>query len=77
MKDSHKRSVAKGVTWRVLASGTTMGLVYVFTGDLALMAGVGALEIVAKFVLYYGHERAWAVVPWGRSVVPTRATVRR
>jgi len=63
--ESHARSVAKGITWRVVASVTTMALVYIFTGDLVLMAEVGALEIVAKIIFYYVHERAWGAVRWG------------
>lgn len=65
MKETHTRSVTKGVTWRVIASVTTMGLVYLFTGDLILMAEVGALEITAKIIFYYFHERVWGRVNWG------------
>ena len=65
IKESHTRSVMKGVTWRGIASGTTMGLVYLFTGDLVLVAEVGALEATAKIAFYYMHERAWGKVAWG------------
>jgi len=73
--ETHSRSVAKGITWRVIASLTTMGLVYAFTGDLMIMAEVGALEITAKIVFYYLHERAWGKVAWGRVALST-VTVR-
>lgn len=63
--EAHIRSVIKGVTWRMIASGTTMGLVYLFTGDLQLMAEVGAVEITAKILFYYLHERFWGSVSWG------------
>lgn len=66
MKESNFRSFAKGVTWRMIASGTTMGLVYLFTGDLTLMAEVGAVEITAKIMFYYLHERAWGTIKWGK-----------
>lgn len=66
IKDSHTRSVIKGVTWRVIASVTTMALVYLFTGDLALTAEIGVLEITAKIIFYYLHERAWEHVSWGK-----------
>lgn len=65
MKPSHTRSVMKGVTWRIIASITTMTVVYVFTGDLTLVAEVGVIESVAKIAFYYGHERVWSVVSWG------------
>jgi adenylylsulfate kinase len=63
--ESRRRAVAKGITWRVIASGTTMGLAYLFTGSLETMATVGAAEITLKFLFYYGHERLWGVIPWG------------
>ena len=67
MTDTHSRSVAKAVSWRVVATVTTMTLVYIFTGSLAITAGVGFLEASAKIVLYYAHERAWNIVKWGQN----------
>jgi len=64
--DTHTRSVTKGVTWRIIASLTTMGLVFAFTDDLVLMAEVGVLEVLAKLLFYYLHERAWDAAAWGR-----------
>ncbi|HMA79208.1 MAG TPA: DUF2061 domain-containing protein [Candidatus Paceibacterota bacterium] len=63
--ESRRRAIIKGVTWRIIASGTTMGLVYFFTGSLETMAAVGAVEVTLKFLFYYGHERVWGVIPWG------------
>ncbi len=63
--ESHIRSATKGVTWRIIASLTTMGLVYAFTGDIVLMAEVGALEIILKLLFYYLHERVWGQIAWG------------
>lgn len=66
MSDSHKRSVSKALSWRVVASMTTMIIVFAFTGEWTLSLGVGVVEVIAKMALYYGHERAWDVVRWGR-----------
>jgi uncharacterized membrane protein len=65
MHESHTRSILKGITWRIIASVTTMTVVYVVTGDLALMASVGAVDILAKVFFYYIHERTWGRVKWG------------
>lgn len=67
MHETHIRSVIKGISWRVIASLTTMGLVYLFTGDLSLVVEVGVLEVTAKIFFYYLHERAWHAIRWGRS----------
>jgi uncharacterized membrane protein len=65
MHESHKRSILKGITWRAIASATTMIVVYVVTGDLALVASVGAVDIIAKVFFYYLHERTWGKIQWG------------
>ena len=65
MHESHKRSILKGITWRIIASTTTMTIVYIVTGDLALVASVGVVDIVAKVFFYYIHERTWGKVAWG------------
>lgn len=68
MKDSHSRSLAKGISWRIVASLATMIIVYLLTGDLELMATAGVVDLIVKFTLYYFHERAWAHISWGRPV---------
>jgi len=66
MKDFHRRSFAKTISWRFFATVTTIAVVYAFTGHAALSLGVGAVEVVAKMGLYYTHERLWARIGWGR-----------
>ncbi len=67
MHDKHIRSITKGLSWRVLATLTTMILVFAFTGKLALAIGVGVLEIITKLLIYYAHERAWDKIKWGKT----------
>ena len=66
MHEKHTRSVAKGISWRVIASLTTMILVYIFTGRLEMAAGIGLLEVISKLLFYYGHERIWNHIKWGK-----------
>lgn len=61
-----KRSIVKSITWRILATLTTVSLVWIFSGRLYLAFSVGALEIIAKLFIYYFHERAWNKIKWGR-----------
>ena len=42
-----------------------MLVVFIVTGDLALVASVGAVDVVAKLFFYYLHERTWGRVKWG------------
>jgi adenylylsulfate kinase len=65
MYETHRRSIIKGITWRIIASLTTMTVVFVVTGDLALVASVGLVDVSAKVFFYYLHERTWGRVHWG------------
>jgi adenylylsulfate kinase len=55
----------KGLTWRITASVTTMLIVFIMTGNLALVAGVGLADVTLKVLFYYIHERMWGRVRWG------------
>lgn len=61
------RSFAKALSWRLIASTTTLIVVWIATGDLTLSGMVGGLDFLIKILMYYYHERFWAVVSWGRS----------
>lgn len=65
---SLSRSVAKAVTWRVIATATTMFIVYFFTGELELSLEVGFFDVLMKLAFYFLHERAWNRVWYGREV---------
>jgi len=68
-KETNKRSVVKGVTWRVVATTTTMVIVYLFFGRLDLAIATGVIESVLKIGLFWLHERAWFKVRWGRTKI--------
>ncbi len=63
--EGRKRSVLKAFSWRVIATFTTMSIVFAYTNEFALSIGVGVVEVLAKMALYYGHERTWARIRWG------------
>jgi uncharacterized membrane protein len=60
------RSMAKAVSWRIVATMVTMLLVFAFTGSLVVSSSVGLTELVSKIVIYYLHERVWNFVGFGR-----------
>lgn len=64
--ETHERSFLKAVTWRILASLTTVILVMAFTGDLTLAGTIGIFDIISKLIIYYAHERVWNKMSWGR-----------
>jgi adenylylsulfate kinase len=64
--ETHVRSVAKAVSWRIVATLTTVLLVYVFTRNLVVSGGVGITELLSKLLIYYVHERVWNAIGFGR-----------
>lgn len=65
MSETRARSAVKSLSWRVVATATTVGLVLAFTGELRIAVAVGVIEVVAKLVIFYAHERVWDRVRWG------------
>lgn len=66
--EEHKRSALKTVSWRIIATSTTMFLVYIFSGQLELTAGVGIGDVVLKMTFYFLHERGWNRIKFGRTL---------
>ena len=64
--DSHARSLAKAVSWRLVGSADTFILTMIFTGKWQYAVSITSAEALTKIVLYYLHERAWRAVRWGR-----------
>ena len=77
-EESTTRSVAKAVSWRVIATLTTALLVYAFTRRFDVALTVGLLEALAKMFLYFGHERVWNRLDFGRkAVAPSLVTLEK
>jgi len=68
-RETNKRSIVKGISWRVVATTTTIMIVYVFFNRLDLAIAAGMIETVLKVALYWAHERAWFKVRWGKKKI--------
>lgn len=69
-KETRRRSIVKAVSWRFVATMTTVSIVYILTRELKLAAAAGAVDVVAKLILYYLHERVWATIGFGKKEHP-------
>jgi len=56
---SHKRHLAKTITWRAVGTLDTIVLSWVITGNPFTGLKIGFTEVVTKMILYYLHERVW------------------
>ena len=53
MKERKLRSLIKTISWRFLATITTVILVFIFTGDIKISIGIGIIEMLTKLIFYY------------------------
>lgn len=66
MKDkSHKRHIAKAITWRIVGTIDTILLSWLISGNPYTGLKIGFAEVVTKMLLYYLHERLWFNVKLG------------
>ncbi|MDA0766533.1 MAG: DUF2061 domain-containing protein [Verrucomicrobia bacterium] len=65
LRESNVRSLLKAVSWRLIATGTTILIAWLVYGDIKPALAIGGLEFLAKFAIYYLHERMWQVIPHG------------
>ena len=66
MQATRRRSLAKTVSWRVIATLDTFVISYLVTGSGVFAGSIASFEVVTKIVIYYFHERAWMRIDWGR-----------
>ena len=66
MGDLKKRSVAKIVTWHLVAICISFSVSYFFTGQVIASAKITFSSIVIGMTLFYFHERIWDRIKWGR-----------
>jgi len=59
MDKSHKRHIAKSITWRIIGTIDTIILSWIITGNPFTGLKIGLAEVLTKMFLYYLHERIW------------------
>ena len=70
-RDSHPRSIAKAISWRVTGSVDTFLLSLIFTRSVSVAGSIALAEMVTKVLLYYLHERAWSAIRWNQRGQPS------
>ena len=65
-RDAHSRSIVKAVSWRLTGSFDTFVISWILIGSTAIAGSIAGTELLTKIILYYFHERLWAVIPWGQ-----------
>ena len=60
-REAHSRSFAKAVSWRITGTIDTFVISAIVTGKATTAGLIAATEVLTKIVLFYFHERIWAV----------------
>ncbi len=68
--DSKRRSIAKSISWRVFAAIITACVALSMTGQLEFAAKIGLIDTTVKLLIYFGHERVWNKINYGRAPAP-------
>ena len=66
MKSKVSRSLTKTIPWRILATSDTFLIAWLITGKWSWAGAIAGIEVITKMFLYYGHERVWDKIKWGR-----------
>lgn len=62
MKDSHLKSIAKAVSWRILGTLATSFIAFILTHKITIAFYIGIFEFLFKIGLFYFHERIWGMI---------------
>jgi uncharacterized membrane protein len=64
--EAHSRSLLKAMSWRITGTLDTFVISFLVTGRATIAGSIAATELLTKIALYYGHERVWSAIHWGR-----------
>ena len=66
MKVTRTRSFVKALSYRIWGTLSSVAVAYVITKNASLSITIAFWETVVKVFIYYGHERGWNYIQWGR-----------
>lgn len=58
--ESHKRSIAKAITYRIVCVVVLLAVSFALTGNLVQTTYITIIFQTTQTIFYYVHERAWA-----------------
>lgn len=65
-KEKPLRSLIKAISWRVIGTLDTFLVSWIVSGNMSVAFSIGFVELFTKMLLYYGHERLWINIKWGK-----------
>jgi len=65
-RESRRRTLAKTVVYRTVAIALLAGITFYYTGSAGEATVITLLFNVTGAIAYYGLERLWDAIQWGR-----------
>lgn len=65
MEELRKRTITKGITWRLVSSLQSFFVMLFFTENVSDTLKMIIIFNLSGFVLFYFHERLWNKFQWG------------
>jgi uncharacterized membrane protein len=65
--EKHRRSLVKSLTFRITILISDFIIVFAITRRYAITLGIMLVTNLASTLIYYGHERIWNKIHWGKS----------
>ena len=69
--DGQPRTVTKMLTWRAIVNSSNFFIPYFMTGSWGQAGAFFTIAVFVNMALFYGHERLWNRVVWGKKVQDT------
>ncbi len=62
---SHKRHIAKAITYRFVGSAVTFCIGWIVSGDIVIGFSISGIDFFVKILVYYLHEIVWHTSMFG------------
>jgi uncharacterized membrane protein len=66
--EGQPRTISKILTWRVLITASNFLIPFIITGSWGSAAAFLGIATIVNIGLFYGHERLWNRVVWGKTI---------
>ena len=67
-QDGHPRTTTKMITWRLIVNFSNFFIPYFMTGSWGQAGAFFTIAVFVNMTLFYGHERIWNRIKWGKEV---------
>ena len=62
-----RRTLIKGILYRILGTTLTFTVSYLITGSLPQASSITVVLFLLKFFIYLIYERIWIKIKWGKN----------